>query len=377
LKNSGMKAGDKVVHLARTYDAAVFLHRCDRVFLQDVTVHASPGAAFCPLLCGRVEVVDCHVRLHPSSNRWLSTDADGIHCRGVREGILVDQCSFEGMADDAINIHSSPIPVLDALSPTELVVQKLHYTLEEGDLVQVMDSEACQSRGEATALELEELPDRWAYRLVLDKPVTGIRTGQNFAVSDNLYNLSEAGTGSVVRGSHFKSFRGRGVLLSCHGCLVERNIFEVREGWGVVLFHESTRWAEGPLARDIEIKDNVFRERGGSQPAILAMAVKRDGRISRSREMRNLTITGNRFLDLEAPAILLNACSDVLIRDNLLIHSPSMTRALSPEASLVLNDCDGVKMDEAWKTPVVGGEKPECGLLDRTTDPISPASSIP
>ena len=364
LKGSGMKPGDKIIHLARTYDAAFFLHRCGRVSLQEVTIHASPGAAFCPLLCGRVEIVNCHVRLDPSSNRWLSTDADGIHCRGVREGILVQGCSFEGMADDAINIHSSPIPVLEAVSPTEFVVQKLHYTLKKGDLVQVMDSEACRSRGQAVALEVEELPDQWAYRLTLDKPVAGVRSGQSFAVSDNLYNLSEAGTGSVVRDCHFKSFRGRGILLSCHGCLVEQNTFEVREGWGVVLFHESTRWAEGPLARDIEIRDNVFQGRGGSQPAILAMAVKRDGQISRSREMRNLSIIGNQFLDLGTPAIRLHACSEVLIRDNLLMNAASMTQSLSREDSLLLKDYEAVKKDKAWRIPVTGEERQECAPLD-------------
>jgi hypothetical protein len=344
LRTSGMAPGDSFVHPARTYTAAVGADYSDGVLLEGITLYASPGLAFCPYLCGSVTIRDCHIQPRPGSTRLLSTNADGVHCRGAREGITIDGCSFEGMSDDAINIHSSPIPVLEVLSPTELIVQRYHYTLQAGDRVEAMDSREARVRGQATVASVEEVPDRWAYHVRLDQPVQGLRGGTGFEDADNLYNLSECATGSVVSGCHFGSFRGRGVLLSCVGATVSGNTVDVTEGWGVVLYHESTRWGEGPLARDIRIVGNTFNGRGGYQAAIFAYPTRRDGRLAEAREMRDLVIQGNRFSDLGVPAAELHSCRDVRVLDNVVEATAAAHRPRSTYASVALDNCAGVKI---------------------------------
>lgn len=344
LRMTGMKAGDRYVHLARNYAAAVLGAQCKDVALEDITVYASPGIAFCPYLCGRVAIRNCHVKRRPGSERLLSTNADGVHCRGCRQGIVVEGCSFEGMADDAINIHSSPIPVKQVLSPQEIVVQRYHYTLRAGDRLAVMDPTEARVRDEVTAREVLEVPGEWAWRVRFDRPVQGVRAGSGFESADNLYNLSECAAGSSVRNCHFRSFRGRGVLLSCQTCVVEENTFDVREGWGVVLFHESTRWGEGPLARDITIARNVFHGQGGYQSAVFAYPTRRDGKLAQSRDTRDLVIRDNRFVDLGVPAVELHSCRDVRILDNSVETRLSAPRPRASYSSVIIDNCSGIEI---------------------------------
>lgn len=342
LRMARMAAGDRYVHLARNYAAGVMGSRCETLVLEDITIYASPGIAFLPYLCGQVAIRNCHVKPRPGAGRLLSTNADGVHCRGCRKGIVVEGCTFEGMADDAINIHSSPIPIKKVLSPEEVVVQKYHYTLGPGDRLEVMDSTEARSRGQVTATEVVEVPGEWAYRVRFDHPVQGIRAGAGFQDADNLYNLSECGAGSVVRNCHFRSFRGRGVLLSAQECIVEQNTFDVREGWGVVLYHESTHWGEGPLARDITIRKNVFRGHGGYQSAIFAYPTRRDGKLAQSRETRGLVIEGNRFVDLGVPAVELHSCREVRIVDNAVEVRASAPRPRPSYSSVIVDNCAAV-----------------------------------
>ena len=342
LRGSGMVPGDRFVRCARNYAAAVWADHSDDVLVEGVTLHASSGLAFCPYLCGRVTIRDCHVGRRPGSGRMLSTNADGVHCRGSREGIAIEGCSFEGMSDDAINIHASPIPVLEVISPTELIVQKFHYTLRVGDRLEGMHSAEARIRGQATVTTIEELPDRWAYRIELDAPIEGLQAGEGFDDADNLYNLSECATGSVVTGCRFGSFRGRGIVLSCAGATISDNRFDVMEGWGVSLYHEATRWAEGPLARDIRIIGNTFNGHGGYQAAIGSYPFRREGGISEARAIHNVLIQGNRFTDLGVPAVELRSCRNVKVLDNTIETSLEAPRARPNYASVTVDNCAGV-----------------------------------
>ncbi|NSW55035.1 MAG: hypothetical protein HPY44_03400 [Armatimonadetes bacterium] len=339
LRNSGMKPGDRFVHAARNYTAAFGASHCDDLIFENLTLHSSPGLAFLPYLCGKVTIRNCHVLRREGSGRMLSTNADGVHCRGCRKGITIDGCSFEGMADDGINIHSSAIPVLEVISPAELVLQRSHYTLLVGDLLEGMDVDTASVLGQARVLSVAELPDRWAYRVALDAPIDGLRAGASVEDADCLYNLSESGTGSVITDCHFRCFRGRGILLSATGVRVSGNLFEVMEGWGISLNHESTRWAEGPLARDIEIIGNTFNGKGGYMPAIFLYSQQRDGKLSSARAIHNLLIQGNLFRDLGTPAIELRACRGVRIIDNRIETGEDTRRPRAKYDSILVDNC--------------------------------------
>lgn len=344
LRNSGMRSGDRFVHIARNYTAAFGASHCDDLTFENLTLHSSPGLAFLPYLCGKVTLRNCHVLRREGSGRMLSTNADGVHCRGCRKGITIDGCSFEGMADDGINIHSSAIPVLEVISPTELVLQRSHYTLLVGDRLEGMDVDTAGVVGQATVLSVEEAPDRWAYRVVLDGPMEGLRAGEGVQDADCLYNLSECGAGSLITNCHFRCFRGRGILLSAAGVRVSKNLFEVMEGWGISLNHESTRWAEGPLSRDIAITGNIFNGKGGYLPAIFLYSQQRDGKLSSARAIHNLLIQDNLFRDLGAPAIELRSCRDVRIVDNRIETREEARRLRAKYDSVLVDNCAGVEI---------------------------------
>jgi polygalacturonase len=316
-----LKPGTRLVHMARTYGYGVCFRNSTNVRAEGVTILASPGLAFLPILCGgEIAFVDCHVRVVPG--RPLSTNADGIHARGLRGKLLIERCSFEGMADDAINIHSSAILVQSIVSPSEIIAPNHTWSLRPGDELVVMDPQTLAEKGRTTVASAEPGPGSTHIRFT--KPIEGLKAGSTYADADRIYNLSEAGSPFVIRDCKFLSFRGRGILASSTGGIIERNRFENNEGWGIDLGFGERIWGEGPPPENIVIVDNEFIGKGGILPAInVRVTIDFVGTTQGPREadrgirpFQNLTIRDNTFESLSAPAIRLGGVDGALVENN-------------------------------------------------------------
>ena len=316
MASSGMKPGERYVHMARTYGCAVGIQSCEVVRVKNVSILSSPGLSFFPYLSRGVSLVDCHVSL--GQNRLISTNADGIHARGLRGDLLVENCSFEGMGDDAINIHSNAILVRKINSPTQIFAPAGTWSVRKGDELVAYDGISLGEKGR-TAVESSEQIEG-GFLINLTKPIEGLRSGQGYEDADRFYNLTEAGGPFVIRNCKFLSHRGRSILVSGIKGVIEDNQFENNEGWGVDLSFGDSIWAEGPPAHDLQITGNIFSDRGGTHPCIIVRSsAPKDSQIVGRRFFKELIIKDNKFLNITAPAIRLYGVEGALLENNSVI----------------------------------------------------------
>jgi hypothetical protein len=307
LRQAALQPGERYIHMARNYAQAVAAKRCDNILWEKITVYASPGLAFYPHITSHHTIRDCHVKI--KDGRIFSTNADGIHMRGSRGHARIDGCSFEGMADDGINVHSSAMAVLEQPSPNRARVKKHTFSVRPGDRLEAVRTASAEILGQATVEAVEDRGASWL--LTLDRPfedLAGGDGGETNAHGDPVasvvfYNLSEAANPVTIRDCTFNDYRGRGVLISARGATVENNVFKVREGWSVVMGYESSRWAEGPIAQDIIIRSNTFHAAAQSrQPAIVSAVHTRDGATVEGTPFRGIRIEDNQFYGYPFPA---------------------------------------------------------------------------
>jgi hypothetical protein len=76
-----------------------------------------------------------------------------VHCQQNRSGPVIEDCYFEGMADDAINIYAPPNVLREIREPTQWLVSPGCLILP-GDRLQVLDPQT--GRCEARCGRLEE-----------------------------------------------------------------------------------------------------------------------------------------------------------------------------------------------------------------------------
>jgi len=302
--------------------------------------------------CNRAENVtvrNLSVRYRPGSRRLLTTDADGVHCQQNRTGPRIENCYFEGMADDAINIYAPPNVVLAVESPTQLVTTS-KCAIRRGDLLQIMNPREGRILAEVRAAEVQKIKRR--YRITLQRPVPGIQAGKDYKTADTIYNLSACGAGYVIRNNHMKTHRRHGMLLRAGQGLVENNVIEQVAGHGIVVTNEPD-WPEGPFARDIVIRNNIIKGVGYAYKyadapdggAIQVRGSRLGYRLAKGRVQRRITIENNRFVDLLGAAIYIGAAEDVRIVANRAEVSLAVP-ARRKTAAIVLENCNKVTIED-------------------------------
>jgi hypothetical protein len=316
-----MQPGNAYVHLARGYGAAISFHGCEEMTLENVTVHASPGLAVGLVgNRGRILVRGLEVRFPKGTDRLLTTNADGVHCQQNRNGPVIEQCYFEGMADDAINIYAPPNVVREVRSPTQWLVSPQCLVLP-GDRLQVLDPKTAIIRGEVQAVNVAV--EGRAFLLSLQGPLEGVRAGTDHRSADTLYNLSACGAGFQIRKNVMNGNRRYGCLLRAGAGVVEDNRFEDTTGAGVVITNEPD-WPEGPMPWNITVRNNSF-VRGGTclgyanaphGAALCVRATRLGHRLASTESIRGIKIESNEFVDRAGAAIYVGGAADVTLLRN-------------------------------------------------------------
>jgi hypothetical protein len=354
-----MRVGDAYVHLARGHGSAVFAQGCAGIRIEDVLVHASPGLAV-GLVGNRDEIVvhGLEVRFAPGTTRLLTANADGVHCQQNRAGPVIEDCYFEGMADDAINLYAPPNVLLEVRSPTQWLVSPGCLVLP-GDRLQVLDPRTGRVRGEVKAVDVK--PERRALLLTLEKPLEGVVAGADHRVADTLYNLDACGAGFQIRRNHMNGHRRYGCLLRAGGGLVEDNTFEDTTGAGVVLTNEPD-WPEGPVPWGITIRRNRFL-RGGTclgyadspHGAALTVRATRLGHgLAEVEAIRGVIIEDNEFQDRAGTAVFVGGAKDVKVTGNR-IQAIAGAELRRKGAAILIERSSGVALpDNAVSDPRAG-----------------------
>ena len=296
---AGIRAGSRFIYMARTVcSSGVAAWSCVGVRLTNVTVHAAPSLATLWGLNKNVVIDGLRVERPAGSGRLISTNADGIHCLGNRGTLRIENCSFEAMADDAVNIHARGGIILGQPAPNQLLVNEGGTVQHRiGDHLQLYDPEAGRIRAQPLIIT-DVVRDQTGALLTLDRDVKTVVTGSNPQESDHLFDLDACGAGAVIRNNTFGYHRGRSVLLKTTDCLVEGNTFRNREGWGVSI-QQLQGWSEGPAAQRVTIRGNSFQgsRQAGWSPSILIRPTTRSGAPAQGRPVRDIRVENNKFVN--------------------------------------------------------------------------------
>jgi hypothetical protein len=253
-------------------------------------------------------------------------NAAGVHGQQNRNGPIIEDSYFEGMADDAINLYAPPNIVREVRSPTQWLVSPGALILP-GDRLQVLDPRTGRLRGEVkvTGGKVEQR----AFLIDVDHAVAGMTAGADHRTGDTLYNLDGCGAGFQIRRNHMNGHRRYGCLLRAGGGVVEENVFEDTTGAGVVLTNEPD-WPEGPVPWSITVRRNRFL-RGGTclgyadsphGAALAVRTVKLGHGLADAESIRDVVIEDNEIRDRAGTAGFLGGATGVAVRGNRILAAP-------------------------------------------------------
>ena len=312
------------MHVSYDASANIIVSQSADCEIENITMYSGRSAmtSRVEFNTGRITFDRFQVRHRPGfDDRVVTNWRDGMHCKDNRVGPLIEDCYFEGMLDDSINIASDTIMAVEQLSATTirfcnwrgpLTWHRDICAVQEGDQLMAYFPPTGEVKGPYTIVEMDEEQPQI---MTLDQPIEGLLTGQVRAKVDvnatQFYNLNAVNRGFIVRNNTFDKQRRDAMRTRGYDGLIEGNTVRNLAAEGIYLSNEMGNFYEGPFSQNVVIRNNHFSNMHG---VILKL-------ISRTATeplplMKNIVVEGNTFESQVAKPVVVDNVANVTFRNN-------------------------------------------------------------
>lgn len=311
---------------------------CGNCQFEDFTLHAAKYGMTFRVEGSSTQNVFRRVQLtfKPGSDRLITTPKDGFHCKENRVGPLIEECLFEGLLDDSINISTCPFWIKKVISPG---IYAMNGADNKAPLIGDHLTAFTPSRSEMVQGFVVRSVKPYASKpswneIILDReiPNPGVNdTGNDFPGGPEklkftgMYNIDACGANYVIRNCTFREQRRHAMLVRAPGGIIEGNTIDGVGGNGVRMANEIGSFYEGPVPEDCIIRNNVFQNTQG-----VPIVVGSKSASSPAAYAKNIRISGNTIEALSTPCIEAFSISGLNISDNKLSLKSTASAAAKP-----------------------------------------------
>ncbi len=243
----------------------IFIAKCKDTRLEQVTVHYAEGMGLLAQNCENMSLNGFSVALREDGGRYFTTQADATHFSGCKGEIVSKNGFYEGMMDDAINVHGTYLRVVQRVDDYTLVGRYMHgqaygfYWGAAGDSVQFVRSDVMEvvSGNVVTGIEpCDKMTVDGAkeFKIKFKNPLLFDVANGCYGVENLEWTPEVVFADNVVRNN-----RARGALFSTpKDVLVEGNLFDHTSGTAILLCGDCNGWFETGACRNVVIRKNRF-----------------------------------------------------------------------------------------------------------------------
>ncbi len=246
----------------------IFLNYCKSTKLENVTVHYAEGMGLIAQVCENIRLDKFSVALRQHDERYFTTQADATHFSGCKGVIISENGLYEGMADDAINVHGTYLRVVKRIDDFTLLARYMHPQSwgflwgEVGDSVQIIESERMQLVGGGVntirSIHAVDKPSNFGakeFEITFTRTIPAEVSKKGTFGLENLTWSPEV----VFRGNTIRNNRARGSLFSTPKKVIcENNLFDHTHGTAILLCGDCNGWYETGACRNVIIRNNRF-----------------------------------------------------------------------------------------------------------------------
>lgn len=246
----------------------IFLYQDVNTTLENIQVHYAEGMGLLAQVSENITLDKFSVCLKGENDpRYFTTQADATHFSGCKGKIISKNGLYEGMMDDAINVHGTYLKVVKRVDDQTLVGRFMHgqsYGFEwgrAGDSVQFVNSAAMELVGDVNRISSIKALDKPDYQGAKEFEITfaekidpAINEQTGFGIENLEWTPEVEFSDNLIRNN-----RARGSLFSTpKKTVIENNTFDHTSGTAILLCGDCNGWYETGACRDILIRKNKF-----------------------------------------------------------------------------------------------------------------------
>ena len=364
----------------RTYERpspGVFVTHAKDTRFENVKVHYAEGMGLLAQMSEDIVLDGFSVCLRGDDDpRYFTTQADATHFSGCKGMIRSVNGLYEGMMDDAINVHGTYLKVVERIDDHTVKSRYMHGQAwgfdwgYVGDEVQFVRSNTMELVGEeetfvTTVSEISELNAQGSQ-------FKGLHGAKEFIIrfADALpAEISEAAGYGIENltwtpevyfaNNTIRNNRARGTLFSTpKRTVVEDNLFDHTSGTAILLCGDCNGWYETGACRDVLIRRNRFVN------SLTCMFQFTNAVISIYPEIPNLDgqkayfhggkknairIVNNEFETFDHPLLYAKSIDGLLWKGNTIHHNEDYAPYHWNNSSVLLERATNVNIDNTFR----------------------------
>lgn len=309
----------------------IFVSHDVNTTLENIRIHYAEGMGLLAQMSKDITLNKFSVCLRGHDDpRYFTTQADATHFSGCQGVITSREGLYEGMMDDAINVHGTYLKVQKRVDDKTLISEYMHgqsYGFDwgySGDVVQYIDSKT---------MELIGTPNRITAIQAVDKPSAQGAKQFKITFDENIDPaISEAGvfgienltwTPEVYFGYNtVRNNRARGSLFSTpQKVMVEGNVFDHTSGTAILLCGDCNGWFETGACHDVTIRHNKFINSLTNMFQFTNAVISIYPEIPDLKNQKkyfhsNIVIENNEFVTFDAPLVYAKSVDGLVFRNN-------------------------------------------------------------
>lgn len=313
-----LRVGRLVVLRHQVYSYNAFsISECRNVRFQNVTVYCAPGMGLAAQRSEDIELERFNVVIKPRTRRLMSTTADATHFNGCRGSVTIRNCVFEGMGDDAVNVHGMYHMVAERVDERTLVTRCRNQWIVEpvvGDRMEFTDFRTLLPYSVGIVKQVEVDRQEKVHRIAFEEALP-----KQLRIGDVLGNVAWAPRLRISRCA-VRSNRARGFLIQTRDAIVENNTFQHVSGAAVHITCDADYWTESIGTRSVVFRNNRIEDcnfgAAMGPGAVRVFADIKGGRHAAPGAHRDITIDGNVIDGTDNAAVFVGSTEGVVIRDN-------------------------------------------------------------
>lgn len=268
-KDSRLPAGTVIA--MRTWDRptpGIFLSHNTNTCLKNIKVHYAQGMGLLAQLCDGITMDGFSVCLKGEDDpRYFTTQADATHFSQCKGKITSTNGLYEGMMDDAINVHGTYLKITERIDDHTVTARYMHeqawgfdwgFAGDEVQFIRSQTMELLDGTNHISEIKPADTPTvkgakEFVIRFTAPLPQELNEKG-SFGIENLTWTPEVYFAGNTIRNN-----RARGSLFSTpRKTIVENNLFDHTSGTAILLCGDCNGWYETGACREVIIRKNRF-----------------------------------------------------------------------------------------------------------------------
>lgn len=318
--NLNLSVGDRTCIRHTIYGSStITLSDCNDTIIKNVTMYSVPGMGIVVLpKCKNLTIDGLKIVAKEGSNNLMPGNCDGIHMTGLCGKFIMKNCVFDGLGDDALNVHSIVGTITEIIdnstikcnyckkSPNGVLSKKW---CEIGDIIKVFDPDSMSLTGSIRVVSFID-------GVLKFEPIFGsYKKGD--ALQNTTYSPSLEIDNCVVRNT-----RARGFLIQTKDAEVKNCTFFGMSSNAIQAAPSFKFWYEAGPVENLYVHDNVIEKCGfvrENAPAIAILSNQSASAEGIAHLHKGIRLKNNTFKRSHSSCIDIMATDEIEISGNLFV----------------------------------------------------------